>query len=109
MVTLTARRPSGSASSQARSAGRPPRPARTVIPYAALVYDADGHTGSTPTHGAPLTLRPRSRSRSTTVDGGQAVLHDGPAAGTEVVTVGAAERFGAELGVGHRVRESDTE
>jgi len=35
------------------------------------------------------------------IDKEKAVLQDGPDVDTEVVTVGAAELFGAELGVGH--------
>jgi len=34
------------------------------------------------------------------IDGDRAVLSEGPPAGTEVVTDGAAELFGAELGIG---------
>jgi hypothetical protein len=34
------------------------------------------------------------------IEGNRAVLSEGPAAGTEVVTVGVAELFGAEHGIG---------
>jgi hypothetical protein len=34
------------------------------------------------------------------IDGDQAILADGLTPGTEVVTVGVAELYGAELGIG---------
>jgi hypothetical protein len=35
------------------------------------------------------------------IEGDRAILVDGPAANTPVVTVGGAELFGTEFGVGH--------
>jgi membrane fusion protein, heavy metal efflux system len=35
------------------------------------------------------------------IEGDQAVLSKGPAEGSAVVTVGAAELYGTEFGVGH--------
>jgi hypothetical protein len=35
------------------------------------------------------------------IEGDRAILTDGPAASTPVVTVGGAELFGTEFGVGH--------
>ena len=49
---------------------------------------------STPTH--HLCQQPITIDYS---DGAQTVLKDGPAAGTQVVSVGAAELYGAETGV----------
>ena len=67
-----------------------------VVPYAALLYDADGKT-------YVYTSPSRSRSCAREVAGRAAsratgsLLSGGPPAGTEVVTVGAAEVYGAEL------------
>lgn len=72
---------------------------RTVIPYAAVIYAADGATWAYTTADAAGFLR-----HSITVhriDGSDAVLSEGPAAGSQVVTVGAAELLGTELDVGH--------
>ncbi len=89
----------------ARVAGPKPasgkaRPATTrkVIPYAAVLYDKNGATW-TFTSPAHLTFL-RRKIGVDYVEGDQAVLLDGPPNGTPVVTVGAAELLGAELGVG---------
>ena len=69
-----------------------------VIPYAALLYDENGRTW-TFTNPAPGTFV----RQPVTVDrifGDLALLSDGPPEGVMVVTVGAAELLGAELGVG---------
>jgi hypothetical protein len=70
------------------------------VPYGALVYDANGKTW--------VYTNPESRTyirAAVTVDritGNVVQLRSGPAAGTDVVTVGAAELFGAEFGTkGH--------
>jgi hypothetical protein len=65
-----------------------------VIPYDALLYDASGGTW-TYTTSRPLVFV-RRRVKVDYVDGGAAVLAQGPPAGTRVVTVGAEELFGAE-------------
>jgi hypothetical protein len=70
------------------------------VPYAALVYDAAGKTW------VYTSPEPRTYIRAAvTVDqitGEKVQLRSGPAAGTEVVTMGAAELFGAEFGTkGH--------
>lgn len=71
---------------------------RTVIPYAAVLYDAKGQAW-TFTNPQPLTyVRERISVEQITKD--KAVLSSGPATGTNVVTVGATELYGAELGVG---------
>ena len=71
---------------------------RKVVPYGAVIYDERGDTW-TFTSPRPLTyLR-----RHITIDfiqGDTAVLSQGPAVGTTVVTTGAAELLGTELGVG---------
>jgi hypothetical protein len=71
----------------------------TFIPYGAVLYAT---TGETWTYVAtePLTFVRRTiRVEHFVVD--LAVLSDGPPPGTSVVTVGAAELFGIESGIGH--------
>jgi hypothetical protein len=72
---------------------------RKIIPYAALIYDADGGTW------VYVEEDPATRSfvrYAVTVDfieGDLVVLTEGPPAGTKVVTVGGQELFGADTGV----------
>jgi hypothetical protein len=70
---------------------------RKVVPYAAVIYDLKGGTWvySNP---APLTFV-RESITIDFIEGDQAVLKNGPSTGTEVVTVGVAELYGAETGV----------
>jgi hypothetical protein len=70
------------------------------IPYAALMYDGAGKTW------VYTSPEPRTYIRAAvTVDkitGDKVQLRSGPPAGTEVVTIGAAELFGTEFGTkGH--------
>ncbi len=71
---------------------------RKIVPYAAVIYDVHGGTWV-------YTKEPSALSfvrQSITVDyieGDLAFLMEGPAVGTEVVTVGGAELYGAETGV----------
>ena len=71
-----------------------------LLPYASLLYDANGKTWVY-TNPEP---RPGCRS-AVTVDkiaDNKVQLRSGPPAGTDVVTIGAAELFGAEFGTkGH--------
>jgi hypothetical protein len=71
---------------------------RKVIAQAAVLYDENGDTW-TFTSPASLTFL-RQKIDIDHITGGSAILRDGPPAGTTVVTVGAAELLGAELGVG---------
>jgi hypothetical protein len=71
----------------------------TVIPHGAVIYDADGET-FTYTAPEPLTYVRQSISIDHVV-GDSVMLSDGPPAGTEVVTVGAAEIYGSEFEVAH--------
>jgi hypothetical protein len=71
---------------------------RKVIPYAAVLYDENGDTW-TFTSPQDLTFL-RQKVKVDYIEGDQSFLLDGPPAGTTVVTVGAAELLGAELGVG---------
>ena len=70
---------------------------RSIIPHASVIYDLNGDTW-TYTNPEPLVFV-RRQVIVDYIDGDQAVLLDGPPAGTAVVTVGAAELFGVELGV----------
>jgi hypothetical protein len=71
---------------------------RRVMPYAALVYDLKGDTWAY-TSPQPLTYIRQSVSVES-IKGGVAYLKDGPPGGTRVVTVGVAELYGAEFGIG---------
>jgi hypothetical protein len=73
-------------------------PGATVIPYGALLYDADGKTSVYTNPESTVFVR-----ESVTVDdvaGDLVVLSAGPAAGTKVVSVGAVELYGLEFGIG---------
>jgi hypothetical protein len=72
--------------------------ARTAMPYAAVLYDPNGDTWAY-TNPEPLVFV-RSSITVVTIEGNRAVLSAGPAAGTQVVTVGAAELLGTEYEVG---------
>jgi hypothetical protein len=72
---------------------------RKVVPYGAVLYLADGKTSVYVTSAANVYVR-----EPITVDhieGDRAILSAGPAAGTMLVTVGTAELYGTETGVGH--------
>jgi hypothetical protein len=68
-----------------------------VVPYAAIIYDLHGETWLY-TNPEPLTFV-REEIIIDSIDGDKAILVKGPSQGTEVVTVGVAELFGAETGV----------
>jgi hypothetical protein len=72
---------------------------RKVVPYGAVLYDAEGKT-SVYVSSAPNTYV-REPITVDFIQGDRAVLTAGPAAGTAIVTVGAAELYGTETGVGH--------
>jgi hypothetical protein len=70
-----------------------------VIPYAAVVYDADGKTWA---YTSPKKLTyVRSPITVTRIAGDKAFLSAGPAVGTNVVTVATAELYGTEAGIGY--------
>jgi hypothetical protein len=71
----------------------------TVIPYDAVIYSSDGKT-YTYTAPEPLTFVRQNISIDRVV-GDSVMLSGGPPAGTEVVTVGAAEVYGTEFEVAH--------
>lgn len=68
----------------------------TTIPYSAVLYDPDGATW-TYTNPEPNVFI-RAEIAVDRIDGDQAILTSGPAAGTAVVTVGATELWGVEYG-----------
>jgi hypothetical protein len=72
--------------------------ASLTVPYAAVIYDAQGKTWSY-VNMAPLVYL-REEIVVDRIDGDTAILSKGPAAGTPVVTTGSAELYGAETGVG---------
>ena len=72
-------------------------PPGLTVPLAALVYDKNGGTWVY-TVTRPLNFL-RQRVNVTRIEGDVAVLQTGPAPGTAVATVGAAELLGAEYGV----------
>jgi len=74
------------------------REKRKIIPYAAVLYDAKGNTWVY-TNPEPLVFI-RHPIQIDTIVAGQAILVDGPRAGTGIVTVGGAELYGTEFGVG---------
>jgi predicted small secreted protein len=69
---------------------------RMVIPYDAVLYDADGGTW-TYTSPNPLVYQ-RADIAIARIDGVSAILTRGPPAGTQVVTAGAPEIWGVEYG-----------
>jgi hypothetical protein len=69
-----------------------------VVPYSAVIYDLHGETWVF-TNPEPLTYV-RDTVKVDFIDGDLAVLSQGPPSGTMVVTVGAPELHGAEVGVG---------
>jgi hypothetical protein len=72
-------------------------PGALVIPYSAVVYDAQGGAWSF------VELEPRVYQRApitiTTIVGDQVTLSDGPPPASPVVTVAAAELVGVEAGI----------
>ena len=69
----------------------------TEIPYSAVLYDPDGTTwvfAQTAEHVPPTPITVDH------IDGEVAHLSAGPDGRTTVVTVGATELYGAEIGVG---------
>ena len=71
----------------------------TVIPYSAVIYDAEGNAYAY-TAPEPLTFV-RQEIKIDRMDGDSVVLSGGPSAGTKVVTVGTALVYGTEFEVAH--------
>jgi hypothetical protein len=75
-----------------------PSATRKVVPYSALLYDTNGDTWVYAEQ-QPLSYV-RQRITVDYVIEDTVVLSDGPAVGTPVVTVGAAELYGTEFNIG---------
>ena len=69
-----------------------------VVPYSTIIYDLQGEVWLY-VNLAPLTYQ-REKVVVKTIDGNTVYLSDGPSIGTEVVTIGVAELYGADTGVG---------
>ena len=69
-----------------------------LLPYGALMYDANGKTWVY-TNPAPRVYE-RQSVTVTKVEAGVVTASAGPSVGTQVVTVGAPELFGAEFNTG---------
>jgi hypothetical protein len=91
-VTLTAEgaRRAGLQTAQVERVGP-----HTVVPYAALIYDAEGKT-YVYAREKPLSYL-REEVKVDRIEGDRVLLSDGPPAGSAVVTVGAFEAYGTEL------------
>ncbi len=72
---------------------------KLTTPYASVVYDSDGGTWVY-VMTKPLTYM-RQKIVIETIKGDFAYLKSGPPTGTSVVTVGVAELYGTEKGLGH--------
>ena len=68
-----------------------------AVEYAALIYDKQGKTWVY-TAPEPLTFL-RAKVVVAEIDGDRVTLSDGPPPGTKVVTQGATQVYGAELGM----------
>jgi hypothetical protein len=79
------------------ASGAGPDGARRQLPYSAVVYDTDGSTWAYVSTGNRTFVRERIAIAG--IDGGTAFLTAGPAAGVQVVTVGAPELLGAEYDI----------
>ena len=71
---------------------------RSVVPYNAVIYDLKGDTWVY-TSPAPLSYV-RHHVKVDYIDDDTAILAEAPPVGTKVVSVGVAELFGAEFGIG---------
>jgi hypothetical protein len=85
------------AKAKVASAGRK-KVDRAVVPYQAVLYDVNG-AAWVYTVPEPLVYV-RHPIVVDYVDGNRAVLSKGPPSGTAIVTVGVAELYGIEVGVG---------
>ncbi len=70
----------------------------TVVPYGAVIYDAEGLAWAYVSKGDNAYLR--ESIDIDRIEGDKAYLRSGPAVGIEVAIVGVAELYGAETGIG---------
>ena len=72
-----------------------------VVPYASLIYGLNGETWAYIRNpGADSLTFTRVPITVDRIDGGRVLLTEGPDIGSHVVTVGVAELYGADTGVG---------
>ncbi len=71
---------------------------RKVVPYSALIYDKHGQTWVY-TSPKPRTFV-RNKVEVDYIEGNMVVLKDGPPTGTVVASVGVAELYGTDTGIG---------
>lgn len=71
---------------------------RMVIPYGAVLYDLNGGTWAYTSPESRVYVRQPITVEY--IEDDMVVLTDGPPLGTAVVTVGAAELYGADTGIG---------
>ncbi len=69
-----------------------------VMPYGAVIYDADGLAWAFVVKGDNVFVR--EQVEIDRIEGDSAFLTGGPKIGTSVAVVGVAELFGAETGIG---------
>jgi hypothetical protein len=72
--------------------------ARKIVPYAAVLYDVDGIAWAYTSPKEHVFIRHRIEIDS--IEGDKAILREGPPVGTDVVTIGVAELYGVEKGIG---------
>jgi hypothetical protein len=70
-----------------------------VVPYSSLIYDPHGGTWVYTLTSTRAFVRASIRVDS--IHGNDVFFTDGPAVGTKVASVGVAEIYGEEFGVGH--------
>jgi hypothetical protein len=70
-----------------------------VVPYSSLLYDPQGRTWIYVSPQERIFVREQVEVHW--IEGDQVFLSEGPAAGTTIASVGIAEIYGAETGVGH--------
>jgi hypothetical protein len=71
---------------------------RTSVPYAAILYDPEGATWVYTNPSERIYVRTPVKVEA--IQGDTVTIATGPPAGTSIVTVGLAELYGAETGVG---------
>ena len=72
---------------------------RDVVPYSAIIYDPQGQTWVY-TNPQPRTFIRHKISVDFIMDD-MVILVDGPPVGTPIASVGVAELYGTEFGIGH--------
>jgi hypothetical protein len=70
-----------------------------VVPYSSLIYDPQGRTWVYTSPKARTFVR--AQVDVYRIEGDRVFLRDGPPVGTVVASVGVAELYGSESGVGH--------